>query len=128
MQPRDLIIRGATILPQTFDDKNRTVRVTWSTGAAVPRRDQQGPYNEVLSLDPAHVNLDRLRGASVLDTHRQGGLRDVIGVVDRAGVEPGAGWADLRFSARAEVQPVVDDIRAGIIRSVSVGYSVQAWK
>ncbi len=123
----DMLTRGATIQPESFNEANRTVRVTWSTGAAVPRRDQQGPYSEVLSLDPAHVRLDRLRGASVLDTHRQGGLRDVIGVVDAAGVEGGAGWADVRFSARPEVQPVVDDVKAGVIRHVSVGYSVQKW-
>lgn len=127
MLQADLLTRSATIQPQSFNEANRTVRVTWSTGAAVPRRDQHGAYSEVLSLDPLHVSLDRLRGASVLDTHQQRGLRDVIGVVDAAGLDAGAGWADVRFSSRPEVQPVVEDVKAGVIRHVSVGYSVQRW-
>src|SRR4051794_27815216 len=104
MSQAELLTRGATIAPQTFDDANRTVRVTWSTGAAVQRRDHHGPFEEVLSLDNAHVRLDRLRGASVLDTHQQRDLRNVLGVVDQAGIENGEGWASVRFSSRADVQ------------------------
>ncbi len=127
MLQADMLTRSAVIQPQSFNEANRTVRVTWSTGAAVPRRDQHGAYSEVLSLDPLHVSLDRLRGASVLDTHQQRGLRDVIGVVDSVGLDAGAGWADVRFSSRPDVQPVVEDVKAGVIRHVSVGYSVQRW-
>lgn len=123
----DLLTRGATIQPQTFDPEARTVQVIWSTGAAVPRRDGQGPYAEVLSLDPAHVRLDHLTGASVLNSHQQRDLSNVLGVVTAVGIEAGAGWATVRFSARAEVQPVVEDVRAGVIRHVSVGYSVARW-
>lgn len=123
----ELLTRGATIEPRTFDPERRTVRVTWSTGAAVLRRDAQGPYAEILSLDPEHVRLDHLPGAPVLDSHKQRDLGNVLGTVERAGIEAGAGWADVRFSSRAEVAPVVEDVRAGVIRHVSIGYSVARW-
>ncbi|MDU7523304.1 MAG: hypothetical protein E7K72_18280, partial [Roseomonas mucosa] len=52
----------------------------------------------------------------------------VLGVVQDASVEDGAGWATIRFSTRAEVQPIVADVRDGVIRHVSVGYSVDRWQ
>ncbi|QDJ10788.1 Phage Head Protease [Roseomonas mucosa] len=126
--PVNLLTRTAAIQPDTFNEEARTVRVVWSTGAAVNRRDAQGAFREVLSLDPGHVRLDHLRGASVLDTHQQRTLASVLGVVQDASVEDGAGWATIRFSTRAEVQPIVADVRDGVIRHVSVGYSVDRWQ
>lgn len=124
----DLLTRAATIQPTTYDEASRSVRVVWSTGAAVNRRDAQGPFREVLSLDPNHVRLDHLRGASVLDTHQQRALSSVLGVVQDAGIEDGRGVATIRFSTRAEVAPIVEDVRNGVIRHVSVGYSVDSWR
>jgi phage head maturation protease len=124
----ELLTRSAAVEPTSFNEAERSVRVTWSTGAAVDRRDGQGPFREVLSLDPTHVDLSQLRGASVLDTHQQRDLRNVLGVVTAAGLEGGTGWATIRFSGRPEVAPIVEDVRAGIIRHVSVGYSVRSWR
>lgn len=117
----------ATSKPGTFDAKERTIEVIWSTGAAVPRRDTRGVFNEVLSLDKAHVDLSRMVGASVLDGHRQGGVRDVLGVVTDARLENGLGVATIKLSARADVAPIVQDIGDGILRNVSIGYSVAQW-
>ena len=36
-----------------------------------------GQYIERLSVTPKAVDLSRLQGASVLDAHRQSGVRDV---------------------------------------------------
>jgi hypothetical protein len=53
-------------------------------------------------------------------------------VVERAWIEPGAagpeGRAVIRFSSRAEVTPVWEDVRSGIIRHVSVGYRVRSFR
>ena len=38
------------------------------------------------------------------------------------------GRAAVRFSAREDVEPLWQDVRAGIIRSVSVGYAVRAYE
>jgi hypothetical protein len=123
----DLLHRRAPIAPRSVNDKNRTVRVTFSTGAAVRRRDLDGPYWERLSLDPAHVQVDALIGGPVLNGHRAGDLSNVLGVVTEAGTDGREGWAELKFSRRPDVEPIWQDVAAGILRSVSVGYSVDRW-
>ncbi len=123
----ELLTRRATIAPSTADPEARTVEVIWSTGAPVRRRDMAGPYIERLSLDPQAVDLSRLEGASVLDAHRQTAVRDVLGSVRSAAVDGKRGTALVQFSARPEVEPVWQDVLAGILRHVSVGYSVEDW-
>jgi AAA domain len=73
--------------PDTIDAAARTVEVVWSTGAAVRRTDlwTGKRYDEVLSLDPRHVDLSRLNnGAPLLNAHGAFDLANVIGVVERA--------------------------------------------
>jgi len=123
----ELLTRRATLAPATADPEARTVEVVWSTGAAVHRRDMAGQYIERLSLAPDAVDLSRLEGASVLDAHRQTAVRDVLGSVRSAAVDGKRGTALIQFSARPEVEPVWQDVLAGILRHVSVGYSVEDW-
>ena len=123
----DTFTRRASFAPSSVDPDARTVEVVWSTGAPVKRRDLDGDYVERLSLDPEAVDLSRLIGASVLDAHRQTAVRDVLGTVRDAAVTGKQGIATLQFSARPEVEPVWQDVTAGILRHVSVGYSVEAW-
>ena len=123
----ELLTRRATLAPATADPEARTVEVVWSTGAPVRRRDMAGQYIERLSLAPEAVNLSRLEGASVLDAHRQTAVRDVLGSVRSAAVDGKRGTALIQFSARPEVEPVWQDVLAGILRHVSVGYSVEDW-
>ena len=121
--------------PETIDAEARTIEMVWSTGAAVRRRDlfTGRRYDEVLSLDPRHVNLSRLNaGAPLLNTHGAASLSNVLGVVERAWIARAGdafeGRALVRFSERQDVEPLWQDIRAGIIRSVSVGYAVRAYE
>lgn len=86
-----------------------------------------GPYIERLSLTPDAVDLSRLEGGSVLDAHRQSAVRDVLGTVRSATVNGQQGTAILQFSARPEVAPIWQDVVAGILRHISVGYSVERW-
>ncbi len=123
----ELLTRRATLAPATADPETRTVEVVWSTGAPVRRRDMAGQYIERLSLAPEAVDLSRLEGASVLDAHRQTAVRDVLGSVRSAAVDGKRGTALIQFSARPEVEPVWQDVLAGILRHVSVGYSVEDW-
>ncbi|MSU91999.1 peptidase U35 [Rhodobacteraceae bacterium 2CG4] len=122
-----LLTRRASLKPQTVNVEERNVEVVWSTGAPVRRRDMAGPYIERLSLAPEAVDLSRLEGASVLDAHRQTAVRDVLGSVRSAAVDGKRGTAVIQFSARPEVEPVWQDVLAGILRHVSVGYSVEDW-
>ena len=123
----ELLTRRAALAPATADAETRTVEVIWSTGAPVRRRDMDGQYIERLSLAPEAVDLSRLEGASVLDAHRQSAVRDVLGSVRSATVDGKRGTALIQFSARPEVEPIWQDVQAGILRHVSVGYSVEEW-
>ena len=122
-----LLTRRADLAPASADRDARTVEVVWSTGAPVRRRDMAGQYVERLSLAPEAVDLSRLHGASVLDAHRQSAVRDVLGSVQSAAVDGQRGTALIRFSARPEVEPLWQDVLSGILRHVSVGYSVEDW-
>jgi len=123
----DLLTRRASLKPQTVNVEERNVEIVWSTGAPVRRRDMAGQYIERLSLAPEAVDLSRLEGASVLDAHRQTAVRDVLGSVRSATVDGKRGTALIQFSARPEVEPIWQDVMAGILRHVSVGYSVEDW-
>ena len=122
-----LLTRRADFSPASANSDDRTVEVIWSTGAPVRRRDMAGQYIERLSLAPEAVDLSRLRGASVLDAHRQSAVRDVLGSVRSANVDGERGTAVIKFSARPEVEPIWQDVMAGILRHISVGYSVEDW-
>lgn len=121
----------AAVAAGSYDAEKRTIELVWTTGAAVMRRDwwTGDLYEEVLSLDPAHVDLSRLNaGAPLLNTHDGFDLNGMLGVVDRAWLANGEGRAVVRFSDREDVQPFVRDVATGIIRNVSVGYLVNTYE
>jgi len=105
------------------EERRRTV--TWYTGATV-RRAGWEPYKLTLSMKPEHVRMQRLASgrAPVLDSHADNRLAHVIGVVEKAWIEKGKGYAELRFSERPDVEPIWNDIRDGIIRNASVGAAI----
>jgi hypothetical protein len=125
----DLLTRRATFEPTTFDASSNTIRVVFSAGADVARRDLSGEFVERLSLAPESVDLSLLRGAPVLNNHdRYSGVEAILGVVEDASVDGQRGEAVIRFGNRPEIAGIIADIRAGIIRNVSVGYSVEEWR
>ena len=124
--------RMAELAPNSADKDARTVEVIWSAGARVRRSTLFGePYDEELSLDPAHVRLERLNaGAPFLKVHEIDTLDAVIGSVvpGSARIENGRGIARVRISERADVEPIWRDIQAGHIRAVSIGYQVHRFE
>lgn len=76
------------------------------------------------ALDPAGADLSRLVGGPVLDAHRAGSTRDVLGVVEAAEVRPEGLWCRLRFRDTDAGRAVLDGIAAGELRGVSIGYRV----
>ena len=129
MQCREARFEPATLA--TADSGETTVDLVWTTGARVRRMDfwTGRKYDEELSLDPASVDLSRLNGgAPLLNTHRADDTTDVIGVVERAWLEGNEGRATVRFSARPEIASTVADVKSGILRNISVGYSVRKYQ
>jgi hypothetical protein len=64
----------------------------------------------------------------VLNSHGTWSLDDQIGVVERAWLDGNVGRALIRLSGREDIAGIVQDIRDGIIRNISVGYSVQTYE
>lgn len=124
------MVRAMELVPSTFNADTRTVDVVWTTGAKVRRYDwwNERYYDEELVVSADAVDLARLNGgASVLNTHSQWDLSNVIGVVEKAWLEGREGRATIRLSEREELAGIVRDIEAGIIRHISAGYTVQRY-
>lgn len=119
----------AGLEPSTIDDDGRTVDLTFSTGAPVERFDWATGkrYLEILSLEAGHVRTKRLdEGAPLLDAHSAYSVTQQLGATVPGTVKISKGDARVRarFSRRAAVEEVWQDVRDGIISKVSVGYRV----
>ncbi|MEI8251547.1 MAG: phage major capsid protein [Synechococcus sp. ELA057] len=80
--------------------------------------------NEVLSHDRSAVDFSRLAdGAPLLFNHD---TSRVVGVVERAWLdgEKKRGMVSVKFSRNAFAQEVMADVADGVLRNVSVGYSI----
>lgn len=121
-------LRGAQVRAASFDEGDNTIDVVWTTGATVRRRSwTDGPYDEELVVAPDAVRLDRLNaGAPFLNTHSDWSLGDVIGSVvpGTARLQGGEGLATVKLSRAASFADIVQNIRDGIIRNISVGYII----
>ena len=80
--------------------------------------------NEVLSHDKGAADLDRLNDSAPLLFNHDADR--VIGVVERAYLneEKRKGYARVRFSRNEFAQEVLSDVKDGILRNVSFGYSI----
>lgn len=120
------------VAPSSFDEESLTFDVTFTTESPVRRYDWRRDqwYNEVLSFEPGHVNLSRLNaGAPVLDSHWSSfSVRDQLGVVEKAWLEKGQGGATIRLSKRDSVSEIVQDIKDGILRNISIGYEISKYQ
>lgn len=121
------LVRRAEVAPGSVSEDKRTADIVWTTGARVLREPWFGePYYEELSLDPAHVRMERLlNGAPLLNSHRADDLADVVGVVESASLQGDKGLATVRFAKDdPAAEAVFRKVRDGIVRNVSVGYRV----
>jgi HK97 family phage major capsid protein/HK97 family phage prohead protease len=105
----------------TFDEvQDRTYEFPFSSEFPVAR------YfgNEILSHEADAANLSRLNdGAPLLFNHNPD---KVIGVVERAYIDGKRrrGYARVRFSRNAFAQEILSDVKDGVLRNVSFGYSI----
>ena len=105
----------------TFDEvEDRTYEFPFSSEFPVAR------YfgNEILSHEGDAADLSRLNdGAPLLFNHNPD---RVIGVVERAYIDGKRrrGYARVRFSRNAFAQEILSDVKDGVLRNVSFGYSI----
>ena len=121
---------SATLAPRSFDPEAGTIEVTWTTGADVPRVDYSTGRAFTERLAPEGADLARLNaGGPVLDTHASYSVRDQIGAVvpGSARVVNGRGIATLKLSDAPEHAGIVANIASGVLRNLSVGYTVAEW-
>jgi HK97 family phage prohead protease len=121
MEAQVFLTRRAVFAPDTFNAEAGTVEAVISTFAPVQRK------GFMERLDPAGLDTSRLNGAPVLDGHRQGSARDVIGTITGHRMEDGKLVATIRLSGAADAAPIVERIREGTIKGVSIGYRVTRW-
>lgn len=114
----DVLTRAAaTLAPSTLDRKSGTVQAIIATGADVNR----GGWTERLAVTPEAVQIrDRV---PLLDGHRQGSVRDILGRATDVRFEGGNLVATLTISEPA----TLDAIERGDISGVSIGYAVTRW-
>jgi hypothetical protein len=118
----------AQFLPSTLNEDSRTVDVVFATPTPVLRYSwyREEYYNEVLDMEGANLGRAGERGLPVLDNHSSWGKvgETVIGRAENIRREKDTWVATVRFSQREEVQPLINDVRDGIITDISFGYSV----
>ena len=118
----------------TFDSVNRTIEVVFATESAVRMYDWEnegGLIDEVLVCDANSCDLTRLNsGAPALDNHNKWGktAEAVVGVVQSARIEKGAGYATIRFGQSEDDVKLMEKVRDGIVTGVSVGYNVYEYE
>jgi len=136
MDQENMIQRAAMLAPVhrpvTADAKNRTVEATVLGTKRIDRNDRLTGerYVEELELDGADLTRLNSGSAPVLDSHARASVRNQVGVVERAWIQDGKLHARLRFSDRPEVEPIWQDVQNGIIRSVSLGATIdeKSWE
>jgi hypothetical protein len=118
----------AQFVPSTLNEESRTVDVVFATPTPVLRYSwyREEYYNEVLDMKGANLGRSSERGLPVLDNHSSWGKvgETVIGRAENIRLEKDTWVATVRFSQRDEVQPLISDVRDGIITDISFGYSV----
>lgn len=119
----------AEAVANSFNREKRTVDVVFATETPVRTYYYDYGYvNEILSIKKEHIRMGRLNnGAPVLDNHnRHSGTEGVIGSVRNARIENGVAVATLKFSRKAKVEDILNDIEDGHLNGVSVGYKVHS--
>ncbi len=125
------LMMRAQFEPSTFSEESRTVDVTFATDTPVRRYDWLNDryFDEVLTFGPGQMRTARLdAGAPLLDNHSAwGGVRNTLGVVESFSIEGNQARATIRFSKRDEVEGILQDVKDGILRNISVGYRVHKY-
>lgn len=118
----DLAVRFA---PTSYNRAARTIQAVASSGARVRR---WGIHEELAisaeAIDLARVTLGQVR---LLDSHDQGSIEGILGVVARAWIESGQLMVEIRFADSEAGRRAEAMVLSGDVAGLSVGYRVLTW-
>ena len=108
-----------------ISEEERLVRVSFSSEKPILRASWfEMPWVEVLGHDSGEMNTGRLDNHASVHYNHSRSRADRVGVVESGTVKDHRGEAIIRFSKNERVNDVWEDVRDGILRNVSVGYSI----
>lgn len=128
-------LREATVVPvldAKGDAVDSTVEMVFTTGAAVRRYDfwEDEVFEEVLSLEPGHVRLDRLNSGAVplLRDHRNS-VDSIAGTIVSGEIRDGQGIALTEFDRGDDIaERIWRQVEKRILRNTSIGYHVYKYE
>lgn len=109
---------------EVIDEEKRIVEISFSSPEPVRRMDFFDDWIEVLGHEEDEADFSRLNGSAPLLYNHMRSREDRIGGVQSGEIVDGRGVARVQFSARDSVDDVWQDVLAGILRTVSVGYII----
>lgn len=119
--------RSITADASIIDEKSRRVRLSFSSEAPYLRASLfNDPWIEVLGHDPGEIDMSRFDSGSVplLWGHDDQSRDSNVGIAEKGFLKDQRGYADVRFSSRADVEPLFRDVTEGIVPNVSVKYRI----
>jgi len=115
----------ALVNSATLDPERREVEVVFATETPCFRWGWTEDYNEVLVCEKGAIRMDRVNnGLPVLDAHDNSSIFNQIGRTTDVRFEKNQAIAKIVFSQREELKGLLQDIRDGIVKDISVGYRV----
>ena len=104
---------------ESTEAKKDTLTLSFSSETPV----QRSFGTEILSHEESAVNLERFNdSAPVLWSHDP---TQQIGVINRAWIENRKGYAEIKWGNSQKALEVRSDVEAGVIRNVSIGYTIE---
>ncbi len=107
-----------------YDEGAYTFKAIVATNTPVQRRDQKGPFLEV--LDPAGLIFDPTHDLPLLENHMQS-ARSICGAVRELKIDGPSVKATIHLSNADDLEPIRQRLKDGSLKSVSAGYRVHRW-
>jgi HK97 family phage prohead protease len=122
---------AAQFRAETADKAARTVEIVLHTGAPVQRVNwwSGDEYEMQLVMTPEAADLGRMNaGANLLNSHDASSLNGILGSFVDGSVKftDGQLVGRAKFSHRAGVQDIIQDVADGIIRHASIGFRIKS--
>lgn len=112
------------VAPETWDEATREIDLVISTGAP-GKRWAWGVGEYIEELDVAGCQLKRLQEAGPVLLDHEAEIEKLIGRVMEAYTTEEGVRARVKMSSREDMAGYVQDIVAGVIANVSVGYTIE---